>query len=82
MTLFIVAHRLSTLNVCDKVMVIDNGRLESFRNVQELDRSSDFFRSALVGTGPEIHRFDEEPGGASGPNIVPPSENMKSDASS
>ena len=28
--MLIVAHRLSTLNVCDRLMVFDSGRLEAF----------------------------------------------------
>ena len=32
-TLFIVAHRISTLDMCDRVMVIPNGRLEAFDTI-------------------------------------------------
>ena len=40
----LVAHRLSTLAVCDRVMVVVNGRIEALDATEELRRSSDFFR--------------------------------------
>ncbi len=46
LTLFVVAHRLSTLDVCDRVMVIVAGRLEAFDIISELQASSGYFRSA------------------------------------
>lgn len=56
LTLFVVAHRMSTLSVCDKVMVIVDGRLQAFDTVSALD-SNDYYRvaSALAAGG----RFDE-----------------------
>jgi ABC-type multidrug transport system fused ATPase/permease subunit len=47
MTLFIVAHRLSTLNVCDRIMVLKHGRLESFAPAFELVSTNDFYREAV-----------------------------------
>lgn len=41
---FLVAHRLTTLTVCDRVMVIKDGRLEGFETTDELFASNDFFR--------------------------------------
>jgi ATP-binding cassette, subfamily B, bacterial len=46
-TLFIVAHRLSTLNVCDRIMVLKHGRLESFAPAGELVSTNDFYREAV-----------------------------------
>jgi ABC-type multidrug transport system fused ATPase/permease subunit len=46
LTLFVIAHRLSTLDVCDRVMVIVGGRLEAFGAIPELQASSGYFRSA------------------------------------
>jgi ATP-binding cassette subfamily B protein len=46
-TLFIVAHRLSTLNVCDDIMVFRNGRLDAFGPADELTISNDFFGEAV-----------------------------------
>jgi ABC-type multidrug transport system fused ATPase/permease subunit len=47
MTLFVVAHRLSTLNVCDRIMVLKEGRLEHFAPAAELLASNDFYREAV-----------------------------------
>ena len=46
-TMLIVAHRLSTLNVCDRLMVFDSGRLEAFGSATELVNSNEFFRNAV-----------------------------------
>jgi ATP-binding cassette subfamily B protein len=45
-TLFIVAHRMSTLEVCDRVMVVVDGRLEAFDTIALLQRESSYYRSA------------------------------------
>jgi ABC-type multidrug transport system fused ATPase/permease subunit len=47
MTLFVVAHRLSTLNVCDRIMVLKEGHLEHFAPAQDLLRSNEFYREAV-----------------------------------
>lgn len=47
MTLFMVAHRLSTLAVCDRVMVVANGRLEAFDVPSRLRETNAFFRRAV-----------------------------------
>jgi ABC-type multidrug transport system fused ATPase/permease subunit len=46
-TLIIVAHRISTLGICDKLMVLREGRLEAFAAPDEVATSSDFYRDAL-----------------------------------
>ncbi len=46
LTLFIVAHRMSTLEMCDRVMVIVDGRLVGFDTRTELRRSNAYFRNA------------------------------------
>ena len=46
-TVFIIAHRLSTLAICDRIMVILNGVLEGFDAPAELERSNPFYREAL-----------------------------------
>lgn len=46
-TLFVIAHRLSTLNTCDRIMVLGDGRLQAFGARDELERTSDFYREAL-----------------------------------
>ncbi len=47
-TLFIVAHRMSTLEVCDRVMVVVDGRLEAFDTIALLARESSYYRSASM----------------------------------
>ena len=42
--LFLVAHRLSTLSICDRVMVIVDGRLEALAEPAQLLETNDFFR--------------------------------------
>jgi ABC-type multidrug transport system fused ATPase/permease subunit len=46
LTLFVVAHRMSTLDVCERVMVIVNGGLETFGRLPELTSKSPYYRSA------------------------------------
>ncbi len=47
MTIVIIAHRLSTLDICDRIMVIQAGELQGFDVPQELEQSSEFYREAL-----------------------------------
>ena len=47
LTLFVVAHRLSTLTLCDRVMVIVNGRMEAFAPAHELKQIEGFYRRAV-----------------------------------
>jgi ATP-binding cassette subfamily B protein len=42
--LFLVAHRLSTLSICDRVMVVVDGRLEAIDRPSQLLATNDFFR--------------------------------------
>lgn len=56
-TMFIVAHRLSTLNICDRIMVLEAGVLRGFEASGELRASSDFYREALALSG-----IEAEPG--------------------
>ncbi|WP_209306647.1 ABC transporter ATP-binding protein [Blastococcus sp. CT_GayMR19] len=42
--LFLVAHRLSTLSICDRVMVIVDGRLQAIDEPGALLEGNDFFR--------------------------------------
>jgi ABC-type multidrug transport system fused ATPase/permease subunit len=44
-TLFIVAHRMSTLEICDRLMVVMNGRLEAIGPVGELQATSPYYRA-------------------------------------
>jgi ABC-type multidrug transport system fused ATPase/permease subunit len=47
LTLFVVAHRLSTLDICERIMVILDGRLEAFGTPEGLQSSNIYYRSAL-----------------------------------
>jgi ABC-type multidrug transport system fused ATPase/permease subunit len=46
LTMFIVAHRMSTLESCDRVMVIVDGRVEAFDTRAALQRDNVYFRHA------------------------------------
>lgn len=46
-TLFVIAHRLSTLNTCDRMMVMREGRLQAFGDRQVLERDNEFYREAI-----------------------------------
>ncbi len=46
-TLIVVAHRLTTLSLCGRVMVICDGRLEAFDSAELLYASNDFYRQAV-----------------------------------
>ena len=51
MTIVIIAHRLSTLDICDRIMVLVDGRLLAFDTPDNLEQSNDFYREALVISG-------------------------------
>ncbi|HEX3692389.1 MAG TPA: ABC transporter ATP-binding protein [Solirubrobacteraceae bacterium] len=46
LTLFVVAHRMSTLDVCDRAMVVLDGRLSAFDGISALRAANPYFRSA------------------------------------
>jgi ABC-type multidrug transport system fused ATPase/permease subunit len=46
LTLFIIAHRMSTLTICDRVMVVLNGTIDAFDSLQELTASNEYYRFA------------------------------------
>lgn len=47
-TIFAIAHRLSTLNTCDRIMVMGDGRLQAFGTRDQLEATSEFYRDALA----------------------------------
>jgi ABC-type multidrug transport system fused ATPase/permease subunit len=51
MTVIVIAHRLSTLDVCDRIMVIQDGELKGFDTPEALEASNDFYREALELSG-------------------------------
>jgi len=50
-TVFIIAHRLSTLAICDRIMVILSGVLEGFDEPTKLEASNPFYQEALALSG-------------------------------
>jgi ATP-binding cassette subfamily B protein len=46
LTLFIIAHRMSTLDICDRVMVIQDGHLAAFDTTDSLRVNNPYYRLA------------------------------------
>lgn len=59
-TLLVVAHRMSTLDLCDRVMVVIDGRVEAFEPTAVLKRQSAYYREALALAAGE-HASDSSP---------------------
>jgi ABC-type multidrug transport system fused ATPase/permease subunit len=52
LTLFVIAHRMSTLDMCDRVMVILDGHLDAFDSKARLQEHNAYYRSAsLIAAG-------------------------------
>ena len=47
-TLFVIAHRMSTVDMCDRVMVIEGGRLAAFDTPAALGTSNAYYRFAVA----------------------------------
>jgi ABC-type multidrug transport system fused ATPase/permease subunit len=50
-TVIIIAHRLSTLDICDRIMVIQGGRLRAMDSAASLARDNAFYRQSLELSG-------------------------------
>lgn len=50
-TVVVIAHRMSTLDMCDRIMVIEAGHLMAFDDPEALRGHSDFYRIALELSG-------------------------------
>jgi ABC-type multidrug transport system fused ATPase/permease subunit len=48
---FVIAHRMSTLTICDRIMVIFNGELQGLDTSANLRRENAFYREALELSG-------------------------------
>jgi ATP-binding cassette subfamily B protein len=46
-TVVVVAHRLSTLRICESVMVMRDGHVDAFGSRTELERDNTYYRSAI-----------------------------------
>ncbi len=51
MTVVVIAHRMSTLEICDRIMVIQDGQLKGFDTPDNLETTSPFYREALALSG-------------------------------
>jgi ABC-type multidrug transport system fused ATPase/permease subunit len=47
MTVIIIAHRLSTLDICDRIMIIQDGEMTAFASPSELRGQSNFYVDSL-----------------------------------
>jgi ABC-type multidrug transport system fused ATPase/permease subunit len=50
-TVFVIAHRLSTLSICERIMVLLNGKVQGFDTPERLERDNPFFQEALELSG-------------------------------
>ena len=46
-TVVVIAHRMSTLDVCNKLMVIQDGQLIAFATTSELSVNNEFYKEAI-----------------------------------
>jgi ATP-binding cassette subfamily B protein len=65
LTLFVVAHRMSTLDICDRVMVVLDGQLAGFDTAALLQENNAYYRSASILAG-GIPRTPQSLAGAAG----------------
>jgi len=54
MTIVVIAHRMSTLDLCDRIMVIEAGRMTAFESPSALHEKNAYYRHALAAAGIEI----------------------------
>ena len=50
-TLLIVAHRMSTLEMCDRILVLLDGRVNGYGPAGELLRDNPYYRAAISLSG-------------------------------
>lgn len=53
-TVVIIAHRMSTLDICDRILVIEDGRATAVGAPATLGRSSEFYRNAMAMSGSSL----------------------------
>jgi ABC-type multidrug transport system fused ATPase/permease subunit len=46
-TVVVIAHRLTTLDACSKIMVIQDGELKAFATSSELAIDNEFYKEAV-----------------------------------
>ncbi len=47
-TIIVVTHRISTLSICDRVMILDDGELVAFDSLENLNITHSNYRDLLV----------------------------------
>jgi ABC-type multidrug transport system fused ATPase/permease subunit len=57
----IIAHRLSTLSICDRIMVVRQGQIETMGSLPQVSEQSEFFKRALEAGTLDIQIGDAEP---------------------
>lgn len=50
-TAVIIAHRMSTIDMCDRIMVLEDGRVSALGTPEQLQARSGFYREALASAG-------------------------------
>jgi ABC-type multidrug transport system fused ATPase/permease subunit len=58
-TTIIIAHRMSTIEKCDKIFVLDQGRVRESGNINELKEKKDGFFANLAKGKDNEHKEDE-----------------------
>lgn len=51
MTIVVIAHRLTTLDICDRIMVVEGGRILGFDTPARLAEFNEFYRDAVALSG-------------------------------
>ena len=59
----VIAHRMSTIDMCDRIMVVEHGRVTALDSPAALMASSDFYRRALATAGIVADEGPRPPGG-------------------
>jgi ABC-type multidrug transport system fused ATPase/permease subunit len=57
----IIAHRLSTLSICDRIMVVRQGQIETIGSLPDVSEQSEFFKRALEAGTLDIQIGEAEP---------------------
>ena len=61
LTVFIVTHKMSVVSICDRVMVVVDGRIDGFDAPATLEQTNSYFGSASVFSGSVHHQVKPDP---------------------